>query len=149
MALVKPTINQNNWGPTLNTALDYLETNALKVSTRPTIISTTTDIVLALSDAGTLIRVEADEEQYRQDFRVPPNSLVAFPIGTVITFVTIDVTIQMLEVSDGETETRSNIYGEGHGTGTNYMGFTGTGVTRLIKIGTNDWIFTGQNVWYD
>lgn len=149
MPLVKPTINQNNWGQTLNTALDYLDTNAIKASSRPTIISASADITLALSDAGTIIRVEADENNYRQDFRVPPNSLVAFPIGTVITFVTIAVSIQMLEVLDEGTNTRSNIYGEGQGTSTNYMGFTGTGVTRLIKIGTNDWIFAGNNIWYD
>ena len=149
MPLVKPTVGQSSWGGTLNTALDYLDTNSIKASSRPTIISATADITLALSDAGTLIRVEADENQYRQDFRVPPNSLVAFPIGTVITFVTIDVSIQMLEVTDNETETRSNIYGQGQGTNTNWMGFTGTGVTKLIKIDTNDWILTGNNIWWD
>lgn len=149
MPLVKPTVGQTAWGATLNTALDYLDTNAIKVSSRPTITSTTTDIILASSDAGTLIRVEADENQYRQDFRVPPNSVVAFPIGTVITFVTIDASIQMLEAYDEDSDTRSNIYGQGQGTSTNYMGFTGTGVTRLIKIGTNDWILTGSNIWYD
>jgi hypothetical protein len=149
MPLVKPTVGQTAWGGTLNTALDYLDTNAIKASSRPTIIAASPDITLALSDAGTLIRVEADEDQYRQDFRVPPNSLVAFPIGTVITFVTIDVSIQMLEATDEDTDTRSNIYGEGRGTNTNWMGFTGTGVTRLIKIGTDDWIFAGNNIWWD
>jgi len=149
MPLVKPTVGQTSWGNTLNAALDYLDTNAIKASSRPTIITASPDITLALSDAGTLIRVERDEDNYTQQFLVPPNSLVAFPIGTVITFVTIDATIEMREVSDDDSETRSNIYGEGRGTSTNYMGFTGTGVTRLIKIGTNDWIFTGQNIWYD
>lgn len=149
MPLVKPTINQNNWGPTLNTALDYLDTNSLKVSTRNPIVSASADIDLVLSDAGTMIVVQADENSYNQQFRVPPNAVVAFPVGTVITFVTIDVTIEMREVTDEESDTRSNIYGEGHGTGTNYMGFSGTGVTKLIKIGTNDWIFTGSNIWYD
>jgi hypothetical protein len=149
MPVSKPTLGQNNWGTALNTALDYLDTNAIKTSSREIVVSTTADITLALSDAGTLIRVQGDENEYRQDFRVPPNSLVAFPIGTVITFVAIDVSIQMLEVSDDDTDTRSNIYGEGQGTNTNWMGFTGTGVTRLIKIGTNDWIFTGTNIWWD
>lgn len=149
MPVSKPTLGQNNWGTVLNTALDYLDTNAIKTSSREIVISTTTDITLALSDAGTFITVETDENNYRQDFRVPPNSLVAFPIGTVITFVTIDASIQMLEVSDNNTGTRSNIYGQGHGTSTNYMGFTGTGVTRLIKINTNDWIFAGNDIWYD
>ena len=149
MPLVKPVVNQSNWGPTLNTALDYLDTNAIKASSRPTITAASPDITLALSDAGTLIRVEADENNYRQDFRVPPNAVVAFPIGTVITFVTIDATIQMRENSDEASETRSSIYGEGFGTNTDYMGFTGTGVTRLIKIGTDDWIFAGNNIWYD
>lgn len=149
MALVKPTVGQNNWGETLNTALDHLDTNSIKTSSRPTIIAASPDITLALSDAGTLIRVEADENNLRQDFRVPPNALVAFPIGTVITFVTIDATIQMRENYDETSDTRSNIYGEGFGTNTDYMGFTGTGVTRLIKIGTNDWIFTGTNIWWD
>lgn len=149
MPVSKPTLGQNNWGTALNTALDYLDTNAIKTSSRPTIITASPDITLALSDAGTLIRVEKDEDNYTQQFRVPPNSLVAFPIGTVITFVTIDCSIEMREVTDNATETSSNIYGEGRGTNTNYMGFTGTGITRLIKIGTNDWIFTGTNIWWD
>jgi hypothetical protein len=149
MPLVKPTVGQTAWGTTLNTALDYLDTNAIKASSRSTIIAASPDITLALSDAGTLIRVEADENNSRQDFRVPPNAVVAFPIGTVITFVTIDATIQMREVFDETSDTRSTIYGEGFGTNTDYMGFTGTGVTRLIKIGTNDWIFAGNNIWWD
>lgn len=149
MPLVKPTVGQTAWGTTLNTALDHLDTNALKVSTRGTIVAAAADIDLVLSDAGTMIRVEKDENNYNQQFRVPPNATVAFPVGTVITFVTIDATIEMREVAEEATSTRSNIYGEGHGTGSNYMGFSGTGVTRLIKIGTNDWIFAGNNIWYD
>jgi hypothetical protein len=149
MALIKPTVGQTSWGNTLNTALDYLDTNAIKASSRPTIIAASPDITLALSDAGTFIVVARDENNSRQDFRVPPNAVVAFPIGTVITFVTIDATIQMRENSDEESDTRSSVYGEGFGTNTDYMGFTGTGVTRLIKIGTNDWIFTGTNIWWD
>ena len=149
MPLVKPTVGQTAWGATLNTALDYLDTNALKVSTRGTVIAASADIDLILSDAGTMIRVEKDESNYNQQFRIPPNAVVAFPIGTVITFVAIDATVEMREVYDEESDTRSNIYGEGHGTNTNYMGFTGTGVPRLIKIGTNDWILTGSNIWYD
>jgi hypothetical protein len=149
MPLVKPVVNQSNWGPTLNTALDYLDTNSIKPSSRPTIIAAATDITLALSDAGTLIRVEKDGDNYTQQFRVPPDAIVAFPIGTTITFVTIDANIEMRENYDETSDTRSNIYGEGQGTNTNSMGFTGTGVTRLIKISTNDWIFAGNNIWYD
>ena len=149
MALVKPTVGQNNWGTTLNTALDYLDTNTLKPSTRNPIVSATPDINLVLSDAGTMIVVQADENNYNQQFRVPPNAVVPFPIGTVVTFVTIDVTIEMREVTDVDSDTRSNIYGQGQGTNSNYMGFSGTGVTKLIKIGTNDWIFAGSNIWYD
>lgn len=149
MPLVKPTVGQSSWGATLNTALDYLDTNAIKVSSRGTVITASPDITLALSDAGTLIRVEPGENNNTQQFRVPPNAVVAFPIGTVITFVTINASIEMRENFDENSETRSNIYGEGHGTSSDYMGFTGTGVTRLIKIGTNDWIFAGNNIWYD
>lgn len=149
MPLVKPTVGQTAWGTTLNTALDYLDTNALKVSTRNPFVTTGTPITLTAADAGTFIHVTVDENNYNQQFRVPPNAVVAFPIGTVITFITIDATIDMREVYDETSDTRSNIYGEGHGTGTNYMGFTGTGVTRLIKISTNDWIFAGNNIWYD
>ena len=149
MPLVKPTVGQTAWGTTLNTALDHLDTNALKVSTRGTIVAATADINLVLSDAGTMIRVEADENNYTQQFIVPPNATVAFPVGTVITFVTIAATIEMREVAENTTNTRSNVYGEGQGTNSNYMGFSGTGVTRLIKVGTNDWILAGNNIWYD
>lgn len=149
MPLNKPTVGQLNWGATLNTALDYLDTNTLKPSTRNPIVSASADITLALSDAGTFILVQADENNYTQQFMVPPNAVVAFPIGTVITFVTIDVSIEMREVYDSTSDTRSNIYGQGNGTSTNYMGFSGTGVTKLIKVNTNDWIFAGNNIWYD
>lgn len=149
MPLVKPTVGQTAWGTTLNTALDHLDTNALKVSTRNPIVSTTTDITLTLADAGTMIVVTKDENNYNQDFVVPANASVAFPIGTVITFVTIDASIMMREQTHDGSDTRSNVYGEGNGTSTNYMGFTGTGVTRLIKIGTNDWILAGNGIWYD
>lgn len=148
MALVKPTVGQATWGPTLNTALDYLETNILKVSTRSPLVTTNTDITLALSDAGTFIVLTADENNYSQTFKVPPNALVAFPIGTIITFVTLNTTFWCNELFDEGSETRSNIYGEGH-SGTNWMGFNGTGVTRLIKIATDDWILAGNNIMWD
>jgi hypothetical protein len=149
MALVKPTLGQNDWGDELNTALDFLNTNTLKPRTGNPVVSSNTDITLTLADAGTFIYVTKDENNYNQDFRVPANAAVAFPIGTVITFVTIDATIMLREDFDEASETQPNVYGEGNGTGTNYMGFTGTGVTRLIKIDTDDWILAGNNIWWD
>lgn len=149
MALVKPTVGQATWGPTLNTALDYLDTNTIKASTRSPLVSSNTDVTLALSDAGTFIVVTTDENNYSQDFRVPANAAVAFPIGTVITFVTIDATIWVKEDYDETSDTSPQIYGEGNGTNTNWMGFSGTGVTRLIKIATNDWILAGNNIMWD
>lgn len=149
MPLVKPIIGQANWGETLNTALDYLDTNSLKISSRGPIVSTTADITLTLADAGTMIIVTKDENNYNQDFVIPADAAVAFPVGTVITFVTIDATIMMREGTDVNSETSANVYGEGQGTNHNYMGFTGTGVTRLIKLGTNNWILAGNNIWWD
>ena len=150
MALSKPTVGQTSWGATLNTALDYLDTNTVKASARATIVSNSAvDITLALTDAGTLIRVEADENNYWQGFKVPANSDVAFPIGTVITFAVINSTIICTELDSTDEATRSNIYGEGQGTSTNWMGFNGTGICRLIKIGTNDWMLTGPSIFQD
>lgn len=149
MPLVKPNIGQANWGAVLNTALDHLDTNTLKPRAGNPVVSTGTDITLSLADAGTMIVVTSDENNYTQDFVIPANAAVAFPIGTVITFVTIDASIMMRENFHESSETRSNVYGEGNGTNTNYMGFTGTGVVRLIKIATNDWILAGNNIWWD
>lgn len=149
MPVVKPVINAMGWGATLNTALDYLDTNTLKPRAGNPITAASEDITLALSDAGTFIYVISDEEGFSQQFRVPPNAVVPFPIGTVITFITIDSTIEMREVFDDDSETRSNIYGQGQGTSTNYMGFSGTGMVKLIKINTNDWILVGNNIWFD
>lgn len=149
MALIKPTIGQNNWGDELNTALDHLDTNALKASTRNPIVSTNTPINLVLSDAGTFIVVTSDENNYSQDFQIPANAEVAFPVGTVITFITIDSSVWFQEQYHEASDTRSNLYGEGQGTNTNWMGFNGTSVARLIKIATNDWILTGNNIYWD
>lgn len=148
MALIKPTVGQGTWGPTLNTALDYLDTNTLKVSTRSPIVSTNTPINLTLSDAGTMIVVTSDENQYSQDFKVPANAEVAFPVGTVITFVTVNTTIWFQELYHETSDTSPNLYGQGY-SGTNWMGFSGTGVSKLIKFDTNDWILTGNNIMWD
>lgn len=149
MALEKPVIGQNNWGDELNAALDYLNTNALKVSARNPVVTTPDDISLALTDAGTLIVVTHDENNYSQDFRIPANAEVAFPVGTVITFVTIDSSIWFQEKYHGASDTSPTLYGEGQGTNTNWMGFNGTSVGRLIKIATDEWILTGNNIYWD
>lgn len=149
MPLVKPNIGQANWGAVLNTALDHLDTNSLKPSARNPLIATSADIDLALSDAGTMIVVTAGVDGQSQQFRVPANAVVPFPVGTVITFITIDSYVWITELYDETSDTRSNIYGEGQGTNTNWMGFGGTGIGRLIKIATNDWILTGNNIWWD
>lgn len=149
MALVKPTLGQNNWGDELNTALDYLDTNALKVSTRNPVVSNTTPIELVLSDAGTVIVVTHDDNNYSQDFRIPANAAVAFPVGTIITFITLDSSIWFQEQYHEASDTSPTLYGEGQGTNTNWMGFNGTSIGRLIKITTNEWILTGNNIYWD
>lgn len=149
MALVKPTIGQTAWGTTLNTALDYLDTNSLKVSTRNPIVSSNTDIVLTLENAGTLILVTKDENNYSQGFVVPTNAEVAFPVGTVITFATIDTTIWLKQRTHEASGTSASIYGEGWGTGTNWMGISNTRVAKLIKLSTNDWILSGSSINWD
>lgn len=149
MALNKPTVGQTSWGQTLNTALDFLDTNTLKPNTRNPLVASEADIDLALSDAGTFFVVTTDETEQSQQFRVPANAVVPFPIGTVITFITINATVWVTELYDETSDTRSNVYGEGQGTGTNWMGFNGTGIGRLIKVNTNDWILTGNSIIWD
>ena len=108
-----------------------------------------TEITLTLNDANKFFYVASDENHWWQQFNVPTDSQVAFPIGTVITFVLIDATVIAREVYDENTDTRSNVYGEGQGTSTDYMFFTGTGVVRLIKFASNQWILAGNNIYRD
>jgi DNA-binding beta-propeller fold protein YncE len=150
MSVILPAKGALNWDVTLNAALTYLDNNSLKVSTRPAIVANNAEpITVALSDSGTLIRVDTDENNYWQEFKIPTNAVVAFPIGTVITFATVNATIVCTELYDEASDTRSNIYGDGRGTSTNWMGFYGTGICRLTKIGTDDWILSGPSIFQD
>ena len=111
--------------------------------------SNVNEITLTLDDANKFFYVYSDENYYWQQFNVPVDAVVNFPVGTTITFVTVDATIILREVYDETTATRSNVYGQGQGTATDYVCTNGTSVAQLIKIASNQWILTGPNIFRD
>lgn len=92
----------------------------------------TSDYTLVLSDATTLIQANSASAI---DLEVPPNSSVAFPIGTVIWGT---------QYGAGDV-----VWIEGSGVTINsYLGYTKIlgqhGMTKLVKIGTNEWDLYGD-----
>lgn len=111
--------------------------------------SNVNDINLALDDANKFFYIVSDENNYWQQINVLPDSQVDFPVGTVIKFALVNATIITREVYDEGTDTRSNVYGQGQEGSSDYMCFSGTGIAELTKIGSNQWILTGPNIFRD
>ena len=104
---------------------------------------------LLLSDAGKFVRTTWD---YTSNvyIKVPTDSQVNFPIGTVITLVNMwdfnDTYRYMHVQSEQDTYgVNARVYLNGQNKGYSYSwGIKGVSSATLMKVGTNEWLLTGD-----
>ena len=92
---------------------------------------------LVLSDAGKSI-VHPITDNNARTFTIPPNSSVAFPVGTEITFVNMINTLSIAITSD-------TMYLSSAGT-TGTRTLAAFGVARAIKVTSTSWIISGTGL---
>lgn len=96
-----------------------------------------TAYTFALTDAGQNVYHGTGTHAYT----IPPNSSVAFPVGTVIEVLQDGGTLTIVE---GSGVTLERWDGGGSGTGTRTVGAKSTAVIQ--KVNTNNWIIMGASI---
>jgi hypothetical protein len=99
--------------------------------------SQSADYTLVLADSGkTILHAIADDNP--RTFTIPANSSVAYPVGTVVTFVNLinDVTIAittdtMYLAGDGDTSSRT---------------LAAYGVASAVKVASTSWVISGNGL---
>jgi hypothetical protein len=92
----------------------------------------TTSYVLVLADAGKLVRTNSATAN---NLTVPPNSSVAFPIGTIVNFTQLNTGLTTVVPGSGVTIlSRNNLLNSAG----RYAGWT------LTKTDTNEWSLVGD-----
>jgi hypothetical protein len=89
----------------------------------------------ALGDANTCQVLTGSTDR---DWTIPPNSSVAFPVGTVIIMCSRDTAVLGVDPGSGVTLTSKNA----SGTSTQDIAAGGTGV--IIKVATDEWMLSGD-----
>jgi hypothetical protein len=99
--------------------------------------SQTSDYTLVLADSGkTILHAIADDNP--RTFTIPANSSVAYPVGTVVTFVNLinDVTIAI---------TTDTMYLAGDGA-TGSRTLAAYGVASAVKVASTSWVISGNGL---
>jgi hypothetical protein len=100
--------------------------------------SQSADYTLVLADSGKTIFHPAADNNART-FTIPANSSVAYPVGTVLTFVNLaaaDVTIAI---------TTDTMYLAGDGT-TGSRTLAEYGIASAVKLASTDWLISGNGL---
>lgn len=100
--------------------------------------SKSADYTLTLADAGTHILHPSTDASGRT-FTIPSNASVAYPIGTVITFINAGGTVTIAINTD-------TMYLAGAAATTGSRTLDAYGMASAIKIGTNTWVISGANL---
>jgi hypothetical protein len=100
--------------------------------------SQSTAYTTVLADAGTTIFHPASDSNART-FTIAANASVAYPLGTVITFINMSSSNVTIAINS-DTLT----WAQGGGTGSRTL--AQYGVANCIKVGTTQWLLTGTNV---
>ena len=110
------------------------------------------NITLKLSDRGKFIKnVSAPSQGYIQNLTVyvPKTTSVAFPVGSIITLINLDISdtyyINVEPVGYNMDDDAPRIWAAGMTTAS-IWGFKGVQTATLMKIGTNDWLLTANNI---
>jgi len=114
--------------PGSNETLGYLNTP---------IISQSAAYTLVLTDAGKTI-LHPDSDNNARTFTIPANGSVAYPVGTVITFVNMKNTLTIAITTD-------TMYLAGPGT-TGSRTLAEYGVATAVKLTSTTWLISGNGI---
>lgn len=101
--------------------------------------SKSADYTLTLADAGTHILHPSSDASGRT-FTLPANASVAYPIGTVITFINAGGSVTIAITSD-------TMYLAGAAATTGSRTLDAYGMASAIKIDTTTWVISGSNLY--
>jgi hypothetical protein len=114
--------------PGSNETLGYINTP---------IISQSAAYTLVLTDAGKTI-LHPDSDDNARTFTIPANGSVAYPVGTVITFVNMKNTVTIAITTD-------TMYLAGPGT-TGSRTLAEYGVATAVKLTSTTWLISGNGI---
>lgn len=117
---------------------DHRQTDAVAVSTIP-LASKSADYTLVLADGGSAV-LHPSADTTGRTFTIPANASVAYPLGTVLTFINQD---SAGNVTIAITSDTMRLAGAGT-TGSRTL--TPNGMATAIKITTTEWIISGVNL---
>jgi hypothetical protein len=134
-SLVTPVLGTPSSGTLSSCTVDG--TDAVGFRNTP-VNSQSADYTLVLADSGKTIFHPAADNTART-FTIPANSSVAYPVGTVLTFVNLaaaDVTIAI---------TTDTMYLAGDGT-TGSRTLAEYGIASAVKLASTDWLISGNGL---
>jgi hypothetical protein len=101
--------------------------------------SKSADYTLTLADAGTHI-LHPSSDATTRTFTIPANASVAYPIGSVITFINAGGSVTIAINSD-------TMYLAGTAATTGSRTLDAYGMASAIKIDTTTWVISGSNLY--
>ena len=132
--LVTPVLGTPTSGTLSNCTVDG--TDAVGFRNTP-VNSQSTAYTLVLADAGkTILHPIADNNA--RTFTIPANSSVAYPVGTVVTFVNLINTVTIAITTD-------TMYLAGPGT-TGSRTLAAYGVASAVKVASTTWVISGNGL---
>jgi len=133
-SLTTPVLGTPTSGNLSNCTVDG--TNAVGFRTTP-INSQSTAYTLVLADSGKTI-LHPDSDNNARTFTIPANGSVAYPVGTVITFVNMKNTVTIAITTD-------TMYLAGPGT-TGSRTLAEYGVATAVKLTSTTWLISGNGI---
>ena len=100
--------------------------------------SQSTAYTTVLSDSGKHI-IHPSTDNNARTFTIANNSSVAYPLGTVLTFVNAANVVTIAINND-------TMYASGYAANTGSRTLTAYGVASAIKVGTTTWVISGTNL---
>ena len=98
----------------------------------------TTAYTTVLSDTGKHI-IHPSSDNNARTFTIANNSSVAYPLGTILTFVNMANVLTIAINND-------TMYASGYAANTGSRTLTAYGVASAIKVGTTTWVISGTNL---
>jgi hypothetical protein len=100
--------------------------------------SRSADYTLVLADSGKTIFHPASDNNART-FTIPANSSVAYPVGTVVSFINLAVANVTIAI------TSDTMYLAGPGT-TGSRTLAQFGIASALKVSSTDWVISGNGL---